>query len=115
MNNSAVKRSKISQRNERRRKKGINTLTGEAGILRKKRNKLTIDTLIDPFAGSGTTLLRKESPSNNNKVNIKSLKVFALELPDGALKSVLLSELSEEMDVSDFISRLPIWIKLARM
>lgn len=47
------------------------------------------------------------------KVNIKPLKIKALSFRD-PLKTLILSE-PDEMDSSDFISKLGTWEKLAKM
>jgi hypothetical protein len=107
MMNQAVKNSKKQrrQRNEYKRKKGTDGVSQIQTVLRKN------DVIMDLFAGSGTI----KDGQKNNKVNIIPLKNFASELPDGPLKSILLSELEQEMDANTFIARFPIWMKLARM
>jgi len=50
------------------------------------------------------------------KINIQRLKDFAFsEIPkDWPLREILITE-SEEVDVSTFLARLPVWLKLLRM
>ena len=66
------------------------------------------------FVSSGTTLVGKEN-HRNTKVDITPLIRFAAELPEGPLKSVLLSEIDDEIDVATFLSLYPRWLRLARM
>jgi hypothetical protein len=50
------------------------------------------------------------------KVNIQRLKKFALdELPDCPLREILLSEVSDEMPISTFLIKVPIWLKLSKL
>ena len=47
------------------------------------------------------------------KLNIKKLKDFAATMPrNSVLRDILLSE-TDEIDVSIFLDRLPIWLRLA--
>ena len=64
-----------------------------------------------------------ETEASNNmlmskgKIDISRLKKFAIEsLPkDWALREVLLSEESDELDIHVFLARLPVYLKLARL
>jgi len=47
-------------------------------------------------------------------INIKPLKIFALnKLPNCSLRYLLLIE-EEKLDVQTFLARMPIWLKLIR-
>ena len=50
------------------------------------------------------------------KVNIRKLKSFAFaQLPkDCVLREILISE-EDELDVSIFLARLPVWLKLSKL
>jgi len=45
------------------------------------------------------------------RIDIRPLKRFALKLPSSALKDVLLVE-DDQLDVSVFLARLTIWLRL---
>lgn len=50
------------------------------------------------------------------KIDIRKLKQFAfIQLPkDWALREILLTE-NEEIDVSTFLARLPVWLQLSTL
>jgi len=48
-------------------------------------------------------------------VNVRPLKVFAAEkLPDSSLRDVLLSEMQDELNIADFLTMVPIYLRLSR-
>jgi len=48
-------------------------------------------------------------------INIKPLKIFALnKLPNCSLKYLLLIE-DEKLDVQTFLARMPVWLRLLRI
>lgn len=112
-----MKASKIGQACER--------LTGNIGVSKergrrkgqRKRKGFNVNavrraSVLDPFAGSGMVPVL---PLKDKKLDITPLIKFAAELPEGPLKSVLLSEIDGEMDVTTFLARYPVWLRLGRM
>jgi hypothetical protein len=70
-------------------------------------------SVVDPFAGSG--MVPVLALKQDKKLDITPLIKLAVELPEGPLKTVLLSEIDGEMDVTTFLARYPVWVRLARM
>jgi hypothetical protein len=47
-------------------------------------------------------------------IDLRRLKAFALELPDSALRDVIVSEANDYMNAAEFLLKLPIYLKLLR-
>ena len=59
--------------------------------------------------------IQLENSVSRTKVDMTRLKAFAMELPqDWPLREILLSE-SNDLDMSTFLARLPVYLKLARL
>jgi hypothetical protein len=60
--------------------------------------------------------IQLENSVSRTKVDMTRLKAFAMEkLPqDWPLREILLSE-SNDLDISTFLARLPVYLKLARL
>ncbi len=101
-------------------------MAGNVGVVKergrrkgqRKRKGFTVNavrraSVLDPFAGSG--MVPVLPLKQDKKLDITPLIKFAAELTEGPLKSVLLSEIDGEIDVTTFLARYPVWLRLARM